>query len=134
MAAAIDSSFRDKYLNYIDKQIRENFSGKSRQMVQIARGIIDRWSLEHKDTEGFLDVSKSLNRVASEMLHHSIGFSGKAEEVAKARPEILKMLSGRVRCASANVLLAIQVIGEDDTDAWRRAAIVFVYSPLDQGT
>ena len=124
VATAIDPSFRDRWLEYIDKQARQNFSGKSRQLVQTARGTINRWAKESKGTDGLLETSISLNKIGSEILHHFIGLSGDAEEIAKIRPDVLKMLGGRIQLAVVNILLAIQVIGEDNTKAWRQTAII----------
>ena len=124
LATAIDPGFRNKYVEYLDTQISKNFAGRSRQLVQVARGTIDRWAKESEGTDGLLETSISLNKIGSEILHHAIGLSGEAEEIVKARPEILKMLGGRTQCAVAKVLLAIQVIEEHHTKAWRQTAIV----------
>ena len=115
LRSAIDPGFRNKYVEYLDTQISKNFAGRSRQLVQVARGTIDRWAKESEGTDGLLETSISLNKIGSEILHHAIGLSGEAEEIVKARPEILKMLGGRTQCAVAKVLLAIQVIEEHHT-------------------
>ena len=124
LAAAIDSSFRDRFVEYINTQIDKKFTGRSRQLVQIARGAIDRWATESHGKDGLLETSITLNRIGSEILHHGIGLSREAEEIVEARPWLLKMASGRVQCGMANVMLAIKVMGGNDTDAWRRALAI----------
>ena len=108
----------------MENQARENFAGRSRQLVETARGTINRWAKESKGVDGSLETSKFLNKIGSEILHHYIGLSGEEEEIANIRPKVLKMLGGRIQIAVVNILLAIQIIGEDDTDAWRRAASI----------
>ena len=114
LAAAIDSSFRDTYVEYINTQIDTNFTASSRKrpLVQIARGAINRWAKESHGKDGLLETSITLNKIGSEILHHGIGFSGEAEEIVQARPWLLRMASGRVQCGMANVMLAIKVMGE----------------------
>ena len=121
LAAAIDPGFFDNYVEYMDTQIRKNFTAKSRNLVETARGIISRWARESEGIDGFVSISRSLNRIGSETLHHAVGFSGEAAEIAEARRGILKMLSGRIQGALANVLLAAQVIGQNHTRAWAQA-------------
>ena len=105
-------------------QIDEKFTGRSRQLVETARGAINRWAKKSHGKDGLLETSKTLNKIGSEVLHHGIGFSGEAEEIVEARPWLLKMVSGRVQCGMAYVMLAIKVVGENDTDAWRRASAI----------
>ena len=124
LAAAVDSGFRDRYVEYMKTQIDEKFTGRSRQLVETARGAINRWAKKSHGKDGLLETSKTLNKIGSEVLHHGIGFSGEAEEIVEARPWLLKMVSGRVQCGMAYVMLAIKVVGENDTDAWRRASAI----------
>ena len=126
LAAAIDSSFRDTYVEYINTQIDTKFTASSRKrpLVQIARGAINRWAKESHGKDGLLETSITLNKIGSEILHHGIGFSGEAEEIVQARPWLLRMASGRVQCGMAKVMLAIKVMGGNDTDAWRRASAI----------
>ena len=127
LASAIDSGFCDKYVEHWDTQIEKKFTAKSRNLVETARGIINRWGKESKGIDGFVSISISLNRIGSEMLHHAVGFSREAVEIAGVRPGILKMLSGRIRGALANVLVATQVIEQNHTEAWSQAhSIVFL--------
>ncbi len=124
LAAAIDSSFRDRYVEHINAQIGKKFTGRSRQLVEFARGAIDRWATGSHGKDGLLEASISLNKIGSEVLHHAIGLSGEAEEIMRARPALLRMASGRVQCGMANVMLAIKVMGGHDTEAWRRALAI----------
>ena len=126
LAAAIDSSFRNAYVEHIDSLIDKKFTGRSkqRQLVQVARGAIDRWAKEHYGKEGLMETSITLNKIGSEVLHHGIGLSREAEEIVAGRPGLLRMVSGRVQCGMANVMLAIKVVGGNDTAAWRKALAV----------
>ena len=126
LAAAIDSSFRDRYVEYINTQIDKKFTASSRKrpLVQIARGAINRWAKESHGKDGLLETSITLNKIGSDILHHGIGFSGEAKEIVEVRPWLLRMASGRVQCGMANVMLAIKVMGGNDTDAWRRALAI----------
>ena len=128
LAAAIDPEFYDKYVEYMDTQIEKNFTAKSRNLVGIARGTINKWGKESQGMDGFVSISRSLNRIGSEALHHAIGFSREAAEIAEARPGVLKMLSGRIRGALANVLVAAQVIEQNHTRAWAQAYSVVLLS------
>ena len=115
LAAAVDSGFRAGYIEYMNTQIDEKFTGRSRQrsLVETARGAINRWAKKSHGKDGLLETSKTLNKIGSEILHHGIGFSGEAEELVEARPGLLRMASGRVQCGMANVMLAIKVMGAD---------------------
>ena len=128
LAAAVDSTFPKKYVESINEQIDKNFTASSRQLADIARGVIDRWAKESHGKDGLLEVSIRLNKIGSEILHRAVGLSGEAEEIVKARPGLLRMASGRVQCALANVMLAIKVIGGDDTKAWQEAQSIMTLS------
>ncbi|MCE2457980.1 MAG: hypothetical protein J4G14_09215 [Dehalococcoidia bacterium] len=122
LAAAIDPSFSEDYLTRLNTLTEEKFSRQHRGMVEGARGKIDQWVKKSHGIDGHFEASRTLNKVGSEMLHHAIGLSREHEEIAKARPELLKMATGRVLAAVAIVLLAIKVIGEADTSAWRKTS------------
>ena len=124
LAAAVDSTFPSRYVESINEQIHKNFSARSRQLADIARGAIDRWAKQSHGKDGLLEVSIRLNKIGSEVLHHGIGLSREAEEIVAARPGLLRMVSGRVQCGIANVMLAIKVVGGNDTEAWRKALAV----------
>ena len=124
LAAAIDSSFRDRYVEHINAQIGKKFTGRSRRLVEFARGAIDRWATGSHGKDGLLEASMTLNKIGSEVLHHAIGFSGEAEDIMRGCPALLRMASGRVQCGMANVMLAIKVMGGHDTEAWRRALAI----------
>ena len=64
LATAIDSSFRDTYIEHINSLIDKKFTGRSkqRQLVQIARGAIGRWSKKYYGKDGLLETSKTLPR------------------------------------------------------------------------
>ena len=85
---------------------------------------IDLWATESHGMDGLLETSITLNRIGSEVLHHGIGLSREAEEIVEVRPGLLRMASGRVQCGMANVMLAIKVMGGNDTEAWRRALAI----------
>lgn len=121
IAAAIDPGFYDKYVEYMDTQIEKKFTARSRNLVGTARGIIHRWAKESEGVDGYVSISIPLNRVGSEALHHAVGFSREAAEIAEARPGILKMLTGRIQGALANVLLVAQIIEQNHTSAWAQA-------------
>ncbi|MXY44767.1 MAG: hypothetical protein F4Y50_12060 [Dehalococcoidia bacterium] len=126
-AAAIDPGFYDKYVEYMDTQIEKEFTAKSRNLVETARGIINRWGKESEGIDGYVSISRSLNKIGSEALHHAVGFSREAAEIAETRPGILKMLTGRIQGALANVLAATQVIEQNHTKAWAQAySVVFL--------
>ena len=128
LAAAVDTTFPKRYIESINEQIDKNFTARSRQLADIARGAIDRWARKSHGQDGLLEVSIRLNKVGSEILHRAIGLSGEAEEIVKVRPGLLTMASGRVQCALVNVMLAIKVIGGNDTEAGQEAQSIVTLS------
>lgn len=121
LAAAVDSSFHEKFLKYLDSQAIKGFTDRPRNMDSEARGTIDRWATTSHGQDGLLEISKSLNKYGSLLLHHGIGLSGVLANNMETRCGLLKMASSRVLCALANVLLAIQALGVNDTEAWHKA-------------
>ena len=117
LAAAIDPSFVERYVEYMAATIDPNFTRRRNEPVSDARGIMDRWSKENHGDDRLLRASKTLYSIGSQMLHNAFGLSGRAEAIVKIRPGLLEMVSGRVQCAAANVMLAIKVMGKDDTEA-----------------
>ena len=119
LAAAIDASFEETYMKHIKTQIEKQFSGKSRQLDGLARGIINKWEKAADGMTDLLEHGKAFRKTGSEVLYHGMGFSREHEELVKARPAMLETLTGRVQLAIINVLAAIKIVGEDDTKAWR---------------
>ena len=123
LAAAVDSRFPKRYRKFLDSHTDKGFTDRTRNMDSEARGTIDRWAKCHGQ-DGLLATSKSLNQFGSLLLHHGIGLSGVSANNVGVRRGLLKMASGRVQCAMANVLLATRVMGVADTEAWRRATVI----------
>ena len=57
LAAAIDATFVEKYVEYVNTQVENKFTGKSRQLVGTARGIINRWAKESHGKDGLIESS-----------------------------------------------------------------------------
>ena len=131
LAASVDSTFPDRYIKSINEQIDKNFNVRSRNLIEVARGAINRWAKKTHDQDGLLQSSITLNKIASEILHHAVGLSRDADKIVEARPGLLSMACGRVQCATANILLAAKVMGTNDTKAWQRALSVVALPPTD---
>ncbi|MCY4435810.1 MAG: hypothetical protein OXE05_00575 [Chloroflexi bacterium] len=121
LAAAIDSEFSAKYIKYMESQIGKSFTGKSRNLVESARGTIRRWEVGSNGKDCLLQISVDLNKIGSELLHNGIGLSRESEEIVRARSGLFKVMSGRVHLGVVNVLLAIKVLGRNNTKAWHKA-------------
>ena len=127
LAAAIAPAFVATYRTRLDRLIESGFEGRSRLLVEEARGIINRWAVTSKGADGLLETSRTLNRIGSEVLHHGIGLSRVATDNDEVRRGLVTMTYGRAPLSLANTLLAIQVIDAADTAAWRAARRVLRY-------
>lgn len=121
LAVAIDPAFVATYRTRLDRLIESGFEGRSRLLVEEARGIINRWAVTPTGEDGLLETSRTLNRIGSEVLHHGIGLSRVATDNDEVRRGLATMTHGRAQLSLANVLLAIQVVDAADTAAWRTA-------------
>ena len=119
LAAAIDPAFVATYRRRMGRQIEAGFKGRARLLVEEARGIVDRWAIASNGTDGLLKISKDLNRIGSEVLHHGIGLSRVSADNDELLRGLVTMAHGRAQLAVANVLLAIEIVGAADTAAWR---------------
>ena len=121
LAAAIDPAFVATYRSRMGRQIETGFKDRSRLLVEEARGIVDRWAITSKGTDGLLEISKDLNRIGSELLHHGIGLSRVSSADDALRRGLASMTHGRAQLALANVLLAIQIVDTADAATWHAA-------------
>ena len=119
LAAAIDPAFVATYRRRMGRQIEAGFKGRARLLVEEARGVVDRWAIASNGTDGLLKISKDLNRIGSEVLHHGIGLSRVSADNDELLRGLVTMAHGRAQLAVANVLLAIEIVGAADTAAWR---------------
>ena len=120
LAGAIKPAFHEEYMTYLERQSKGDFNLKSRPLLQIARGIIDRWG-QAQGVEGHIESSVRLNKIASEVLHYILGLSNDAVTI---RPQVLQMLTGRVQLALADVILTLQALGQNKTATWVNATRV----------
>ena len=120
LAAAIDPGFWDMYCKRMKKRVASRFQENLRLLSNEARGIINRWESDQVGTSGFLEVRRALNATSSEMLHHAIGVSWNASQDEEFRQGVLLAIRQTIRCACASLLLALDIIGESDTEEWRR--------------
>ena len=128
VAAAVDPGFAERYVEYIIAVTDTNFTRQLKQPLNDAREVLCQWEGKYHGDDRLLKTSKRLYSIGSIILHNAIGLSGEAEEIAKARPGLLRMASGRVQCAVANVMLATKVMGKDNTKAWQRCVPIVTVS------
>ena len=58
LAAAVDTTFPKRYVESINEQIDKNFTARSRQLADIARGAIDRWVRKSHGQDGLLVLQR----------------------------------------------------------------------------
>ena len=124
LAAAIDSEFPNKFIEYLELQIEDSFTGRPRKLVELARGKIRQWEKTIAKEDVLFKASKDLHSIGSEVQHHAIGLSRESEEVLNARPGLLKMMSGSVHIAVLNVVTATREIERNNTKAWLQASAI----------
>ena len=128
LAGAIDAGFRHEFLGHLCTRVEENFAGKHRGLIESARGIIRRWEMEIRGLDELLKISLDLNKLGSELLHHGIGLTEASSQNSDVSRGLLIMACGRVKLALSNVLLALQLVGAHNTEAWQRASVVVLES------
>ena len=124
LAAAIDPAFVATYRRRMGRQIEAGFKGRARLLVEEGREESStagpsRRTAPSNGTDGLLKISKDLNRIGSEVLHHGIGLSRVSADNDELLRGLVTMAHGRAQLAVANVLLAIEIVGAADTAAWR---------------
>ena len=131
LAAAIDPSFWDAYQERMQERIDSDYRGKSRLLSEMARGVINRWENQRAGTRHLLDSSLRVHATSSELLHHSIGVSWLASQDDELRARSLANVESTVRGSCVAFLVALEIVGNNDTLILRHTSSRLLESEAD---